>query len=105
MEAARGLETAFLGALDGQLTGLLVLRTGPTLSDAKDWAEITELYVRPDGRRRGIGRSLVEAAIRYARSRNCTEIRLLVDPENAVALSFYRTVGFSRDSWEMRRGL
>jgi ribosomal protein S18 acetylase RimI-like enzyme len=103
MEQAQGLETVFLGELAGRLAGLLVLRTVPTLSEPEDWAEITELYVRPAARRRGVGKALVEAVIQYAQSRGCTQVHLLFDPENRAALSFYTAVGFHRDSWEMRR--
>jgi ribosomal protein S18 acetylase RimI-like enzyme len=105
MDEVRGLETVFLGELDGQLAALLVLRTAPTLSDAPYRAEITELYVQPHARRRGLGRTLVEAALAYSRERGCIEIHLLVDPENGVGHSFYRALGSYRDSWEMRRQL
>ncbi|MEJ2736382.1 MAG: GNAT family N-acetyltransferase [Anaerolineae bacterium] len=101
MEQAQGLETIFLGELDGVLAGLLVLRTAPTVASAQDWAEITELYVQPASRRRGVGRALVDAALAHARHRGCTEVHLLVDPQNTPALSFYQAVGFHRDSWEM----
>jgi ribosomal protein S18 acetylase RimI-like enzyme len=103
MVQAVGLETVFLGQLEGRLAGLAVLRTIPTLSAPEDWAELTELYVRPPDRRRGVGKALVGAAIQYAHSRGCTQVHLLVDPENRAALSFYTAVGFHRDSWEMRR--
>jgi ribosomal protein S18 acetylase RimI-like enzyme len=99
----RGLEAVFLGETDGSLAGLLVLRTTPTLSGPEDWAEITEMYVRSGCRRQGVGRALVDAAVKYARARGCTEVHLLVDPENAGGLAFYNALGFCRDSWEMVR--
>jgi ribosomal protein S18 acetylase RimI-like enzyme len=102
MVQARGLETVFLGELAGTLAGLLVLRTAPTLSGPDDWAEITELYVRPGFRRRGVGRALVQAAIEHGHSSGCLELHLLVDPENTGALSLYRAMGFHLDAWEMR---
>lgn len=105
MEQARGLETAFLGELEGRLAGILVLRTVPSLSGAEDWAEITELYVQPAFRRRGVGRALVEAAGAYSRGQGCGEIHLLVDPSNASALAFYGALEFRRDCWEMKRRL
>jgi ribosomal protein S18 acetylase RimI-like enzyme len=105
MDEARGLETVFLGDLDGELAALLVLRIAPTIFDAEDWAEITELYVQPCARRRGLGRMLVEAAVAYSQDRGCSEMHLLVDPENRAGLSFYRALGFCRDSWETRRQL
>lgn len=103
IEQARGLETVFLSELDGTLEGLLVLRTALPLSSPEEWAEITEVYVRPASRRRGVGRALIEASLEHSRKCGCTELHLLVDPENVTALSFYRAVGFRRDSWEMRR--
>ena len=103
IEEAQGLETAYLAERDGEVIGLLVLRTTPTLSSRDDWAEITELYVRPASRRTGVGRALIERALEYSRSRGCSEIHLLVDPANLAALSFYEALGFHRDSWEMRR--
>jgi ribosomal protein S18 acetylase RimI-like enzyme len=105
MEQVEGLETVFLGELGGLPVGLLVLRTVPTLSGPEDWAEVTELYVRPASRRRGVGRALVGAATQFARRRGCSEVHLLVDPENMAALSFYQALGFQRDSWEMRQRL
>lgn len=99
----RGLETVFLAEQGNEALGLLVLRTVPTLSDPQDWAEITELYVRPAAQCRGVGRALMAAALEYARHRGCTEVHLLVDPENEPALAFYRALGFCQDSWEMRR--
>jgi len=103
MEEVRSLETAFLGEWDGEAAGLLVLRLVPTLSGAQDWAEITEMYVRPQFRRRGIGRALMEAALGCGRQRGCREFHLLVDPSNETALAFYARLGFQADSWEMRR--
>jgi ribosomal protein S18 acetylase RimI-like enzyme len=105
MEQAQGLETAFLGELGGELAGILVLRIVPTLSGPEDWAEITELYVQPSCRRRGVGTALVGAAVEAARDLGCSELHLLVDPENTSALSFYEASGFCRDSWELRRSL
>jgi ribosomal protein S18 acetylase RimI-like enzyme len=77
----------------------------PALLGAEDRAEITELYVRPGARRRGAGTALVSAAVEYSQSRNYTEMHLLVDPTNEGAHSFYRTLGFQRDSGLMHRSI
>ena len=103
MAEVAGLETAFLGEWDGEAVGLLVLRLVPTLSGAQDWAEITEMYVRPQLRRQGIGRALMEAALDCGRQRGCREFHLLVDPANEGGQAFYTALGFQVDSWEMRR--
>ena len=103
MAEVKGLETAFLGEWDGEVAGILVLRIVPTLSGADPWAEITEMYVRPQFRRNGLGRALVEAALDCGRQRGCHEFHLLVDRSNVTAQAFYIAIGFQVDSWEMRR--
>jgi ribosomal protein S18 acetylase RimI-like enzyme len=92
------LETAFLAEQGGCPGGLMVLRIVPALADAQDWAEITELYVRPAFRRQGIGTALVHAALEHSRLRGCSELHLLVDPANREANAFYRASGFHHDS-------
>jgi ribosomal protein S18 acetylase RimI-like enzyme len=105
MKEVQTLEAVFLGEVGGEPAGLLILRIVPTLSAAEDWAEITEMYVRPVCRRTGVGRALVQAAVDYGRTHGCTEMHLLVDPANVSAQAFYQAAGFCRDSWEMRRDL
>jgi ribosomal protein S18 acetylase RimI-like enzyme len=102
---AEDLETVFLAELDSSLAGLLVLRTSPTISGPNDWAEITELYVQPTARRKGVGTALAKVAIASARERGCVNIHLLVNPANEPAIAFYETLGFHRGSWEMRRSI
>jgi ribosomal protein S18 acetylase RimI-like enzyme len=103
LEQTRGLETVFVCEREGLAAGLLVLRIVPTLSDPEDWAEITEMYVRPAFRRQGVGTALAKAAIEHSLGRGCTEMHLLMDPENHAACAFYEAMGFVRDSCEMRR--
>jgi ribosomal protein S18 acetylase RimI-like enzyme len=105
MEHAPTLETVFLGKVGGKMGGLLVLRIVPALSDPEDWCEITEMYVRPPFRRKGLGTALVQAALEYGRGRACKEAHLLVDPLNQGALAFYQAIGFRHDSCEMRRDI
>lgn len=103
MAAAGNLEIVFLAEVEAAPVGLLALRTVPLLSDPQDWAEITEMYVAEEARRRGVGRALVATALDHARRRGCTGVHLLVNPKNEPALAFYQALGFWQDSWEMRR--
>jgi GNAT superfamily N-acetyltransferase len=57
------------------------------------WLE--DLFVRADGR--GLGRSLVEAAVERARKRGCLRIELDVNEENREALALYRGAGFTTE--------
>jgi ribosomal protein S18 acetylase RimI-like enzyme len=59
------------------------------------WLE--DLFVRADARGRGLGRSLVEAAVEQARERGCLRIELDVNEENREALALYRSAGFTTE--------
>lgn len=58
------------------------------------WAGINLLAVRPDHRRRGLGRLLVAAAAGQARSRGIRSVYLQVGTENLPAVALYRAAGF-----------
>jgi GNAT superfamily N-acetyltransferase len=57
------------------------------------WLE--DLYVRDSARRGGLGRALVEAAVRRAESRGCRRIELDVNEDNEAALALYQACGFT----------
>lgn len=57
-------------------------------------AQLLQLAVRPDFRRRGIGRALLEAAMECSRARNCGRMELECRAENTAARNLYREFGF-----------
>jgi ribosomal protein S18 acetylase RimI-like enzyme len=58
--------------------------------------EIKRMYVRSDYRRRGIGRSLLEALIEEARQIGYSKIRLDSAPFAKESQALYRKVGFQK---------
>jgi ribosomal protein S18 acetylase RimI-like enzyme len=56
--------------------------------------ELTELYVRPKARRRGIARELVRAMVAALSARGAAFVTGGVAPDNAAARSFYENAGF-----------
>lgn len=60
-----------------------------------DEGSITNIAVRPDLRRRGLGRATVTALLNEARSRGVTVVYLEVRVSNAAAIDLYRSLGFS----------
>ncbi len=62
---------------------------------ASDEAELADLAVRPELRRRGYGGALVEAVRRAARARGAATLFLQVRESNAGARSLYRDAGFA----------
>lgn len=61
-----------------------------------DEVHILNLAVRPDGRRRGAGRALVQRILDDAAARGAVSVSLEVRPENAAALALYGGMGFAR---------
>ncbi|RDI75468.1 Acetyltransferase (GNAT) family [Gaiella occulta] len=60
------------------------------------------LMVAASHRRRGIGRSLLEQAVVWARGAGVTKLELHVFPWNEPAIRLYETFGFTREG--LRRG-
>jgi ribosomal protein S18 acetylase RimI-like enzyme len=56
---------------------------------------VSDLYVRPDRRRRGLGRDLLEGAVQGL---GCPLLELDVAVENTAALAFYQRLGFGEQS-------
>ena len=73
----------------GDADGFILIRA------VLDEAEILTLAVRPEARRRGYGRALVEAAAAQARSDGIERLYLEVAEDNTAALALYRATGFA----------
>ncbi|MED5594204.1 GNAT family N-acetyltransferase [Janthinobacterium sp. P210006] len=84
------------GVFDGeQLIAMAGLRREP-IAVVHDKASLWGVYVAPQGRGRGAGRQLVQAAIAHA----CTipelgRVRLAVAQDNLAALTLYLSCGFT----------
>ena len=57
--------------------------------------ELGSVWVRPNARGSGMGHRLVDAALRWAASREAPTVRLAVRETNAAAICLYRAHGFS----------
>ena len=85
----RRSDTDLIGAtLDGRLVGYAVTWT------ILDQAELGNVAVAPDARKRGLGRMLVRGALRRAEARGARECYLEVRQSNATAQRIYRGLGF-----------
>jgi ribosomal protein S18 acetylase RimI-like enzyme len=58
-------------------------------------ADLVSMWVAPTHRRVGIGRTLVEAIVAWARTQNVRTLLLLVTSNNGTAINFYQRLGFS----------
>lgn len=63
-------------------------------------AELRKMYLRPDWRGRGLGKSLLETALAYARGTGRTRIELETNRAMTAAIGLYRSRGFREVSGE-----
>jgi ribosomal protein S18 acetylase RimI-like enzyme len=75
--------------------GYAVLTWGYDLEFGGRDSFLTEIYVRPSVRARGLGRRLLEQVEKVARASGAGAIHLEVRPDNAPALELYRRAGYS----------
>jgi GNAT superfamily N-acetyltransferase len=78
--------------------GVCQLRYRFGIWHAADDCWLEDLFVREAGRRSGIGRALVKAAVRRARDRGCARIELDANEANPAAIALYEGLGFSSRS-------
>jgi ribosomal protein S18 acetylase RimI-like enzyme len=55
------------------------------------------LAVRPDARRRGYGRRMMQACEEWLTNRGIPKVNLMVRGDNALAHDFYAAIGYHRD--------
>jgi GNAT superfamily N-acetyltransferase len=80
---------------DGQVVGTLMLVITPSLAHgASPWAVVEHMVVEEKRRSRGIGRQLLEHAVRKAGEAGCYKIMLCSNKQRTDAHRFYRSLGF-----------
>ena len=89
-----GGDTLVLLAGDGP-DGVAVLRLRAAIWSAGLECYLAELYVTPGRRGQGLGRALMEAAIREARDRGADTMDIGVDEPDLAARRLYESLGFT----------
>jgi len=86
----------FVYESEGALPGLCIVRIdrAPPVLEETERAEITDLGVRPDARRRGIGGALAARALAWARERGVRRIEVRVAHGNREGQAFWRALGY-----------
>ena len=80
----------------GTPEGLCIVRIdrAPPILEETERAEITDLGVRPELRRRGVGRRLVEEAHEWVRDRGVARVEIQVAHGNREGQAFWRALGY-----------
>jgi GNAT superfamily N-acetyltransferase len=95
-EAAKtGAVEVLAARAEGRAVGVAVLSYRLSISAAGLLASIEDLYVRPDSRRQGMGRALLEAVEERCASRGVSYVEVQVEDEGAAA--FYSAMGYEEE--------
>ena len=89
-------EAIFLAERGGEAVGVLrcVESVGSPLMEPARYAYVSSAYVRPDSRRHGVLRALLDAADRWARDRGLNQMRLHNVAGSAGAEAAWAALGF-----------
>ena len=92
-EAVEAGELEVLAArAEGLMVGVAVLAYRLSISAATPFASVEDLCVRPDARRRGVGRALLEAVQERCAAHGVSYVEAQVEDEEAAAL--YVALGY-----------
>ncbi|MCS5636554.1 MAG: GNAT family N-acetyltransferase [Myxococcota bacterium] len=82
---------------EGNLLGLCIVRIdhSPPIMEETRRAEITDLGVREDARRQGIGTRLLDHALEWVRASGVGRVEAQVASANPTAQAFWRAHGFT----------
>ncbi len=84
-----------LAARDGgHVVGVVLLALRPSVSLGRLFASIEDLYVRPEARREGVGRLLLEAVDERCKARSISYVEAQVEEE---AEAFYAALGYEHE--------
>jgi ribosomal protein S18 acetylase RimI-like enzyme len=83
---------AYLAMNEGAACGIVA---GYLDGDDATRAHLVSMWVAPAHRRAGVGRSLVDAVLAWARTHGAHTVLLLVTSNNDSAIAFYRRLGFT----------
>jgi ribosomal protein S18 acetylase RimI-like enzyme len=88
-------ETVLVAEEAGAVVGFACIQVLHSFCYDTPLAEITELYVTPEYRRRGVGNALVREAIGLARQSGASEILLRTNVKNDAAQNLFTQAGLN----------
>ena len=79
----------------GKVIAMAALHFTTSTAEGGKAAWLEDCIVRPDYRRQGIGKALLEYLVAQARAEGALRVMLLTDADNARAQALYRKTGFT----------
>ena len=90
-------EIVCIAELDGKTAGFCCAQLVSSICYSEKSGEITELYVEPFARRKGIASELIRLAERELIARGAVELKLLTGDNNLAAQALYKSLGYEQD--------
>ena len=96
---------ALVAEQDGRIIGLAAIHLRHNLERDAPTCRLTALVVDELARRRGVGRTLLEAVIAEAEREGCHRVEITLRPEREAAKALYRSFGFEERPLRLVRSL
>jgi ribosomal protein S18 acetylase RimI-like enzyme len=103
MRACAHVLTTYVAEIGATMAGFACLRLVPHLQGDAPYAELTDLYVDPPFRRRGVARALMAEVDAAASAAGADEIVVITGFENDGAQDAYHAQGYARWAQAMRK--
>lgn len=81
---------------NGRVVGMVTVQLVVSTAEGRFSGLIEDLVISSAYRRRGLGKALLKAAVKWAHSMGATRVQLLADGRNVPALIFYRKQGWKQ---------
>lgn len=100
----KAAEALLLETADGEAVGYAIFFTTFSTFECRSGIWLEDVYVRPEHRRGGIGRAVMEHLARLAQERGHVRLDWVALDWNEPALNFYEQLGARRlDEWKLLR--
>lgn len=98
--AAQGV---YVAEKDGEILGYIWLVENAEMFTGIGYVFVMGIAVKPEWRKRGIGKHLMDSAEEYCRKKGMALLKLVVNSKNKEALRLYRQLGFEIEEFHMRK--
>lgn len=99
------LDEFFVLKKDDEKIGMLWLGVSRDQFTMDDVGYVLGIFVSPEHRRKGLGRTLMQCAETWTKDKNLITLALNVGERNSVAVQFYESLGYNVQTKVLRKNL
>lgn len=103
MNAMKDSETVYVADEESQIIGFVSLRLVHFFSGDNLYAEVTDLFVHPDFRRKKVAQELMNHVSSICSDKGVSELVLITGFDNVPAQSFYKNIGYKDWALAMKK--